>query len=45
MSVDKDSVVDDPRENKVCSLHSGSMALINAHEWASQSVANAAVSN
>ena len=34
MSIGKDSVVDDPSENKICSLHSGSMALINVHEWA-----------
>ena len=41
----KDSVVDDPIENKVCTLHSGSTALINVPEWASESVANPTVSN
>ena len=45
MSIGKDSVVDDPRKNKVCSLHSGSTPLINVHEWASESVANPTVSN
>ena len=45
MSIGKDSVVDDPRENKVCSLHSGSLPLIKVHEWASKSVANPTVSN
>ena len=45
MSIGKDSVVDDPSENKVCSLYSGSTALINVHEWASESVANPTVSN
>ena len=45
MYIGKDSEVDDPSENKVCSLHSGSTALINVHEWASESVANPTVSN
>ena len=39
----KDSVVEDPSENKGCSLHSCSTALINVLEWASESVANPTV--
>ena len=45
MSIGKDCVVEDPSENKVCSLHSSSTAFINVHEWASESVANPTVSN
>ena len=45
MSVGKDNLVDDPSENKVCSLHSGSTALFKVHEWASESVVNPTVSN
>ena len=45
MSIGKDSVVDDPCENNVCSPHSGSTPLINVHEWASESVANPTVRN
>ena len=41
----KDSVVEDPNENKVCSLDSRSTAHINVPEWASESVANPTVSN
>ena len=36
----KDSVVEDPNDNKVCSLDSRSTACINVHEWASESIAN-----
>ena len=45
ISIGKDSVVDDPSENKVYSLHCGSMEFINVHEWASESVTNPTVSN
>ena len=41
----KDSVVEDPSENKVCSQVSRSAARINVHEWASESIANPTVSN
>ena len=41
----KDSMVEDPSENKVCLLDSRSMACINVHEWASESIANPTVSN
>ena len=41
----KDSVVEDPSENKVCSQDSCSMAHINVHEWALESMANPTVSN
>ena len=39
----KDSVVEYPSENKVCTLHSRSTARINVHEWALESVANPTV--
>ena len=45
MSISQDSVIDDPSKNKVCTLHSGSRTLINAHEWALESVANPTLSN
>ena len=41
----KDSVVEDPSENKVCSLDSRSMTHINVHEWASENIANHTVSS
>ena len=41
----KDSVVEDPSENKVCPQDSRSTARINVHEWASESIANPTTSN
>ena len=41
----KDSVVEDPSENKVCSLDSRSTTCINVHEWALESIVNPTVSN
>ena len=43
--LDKDSVGEDPSENKDCSHHSCSTALINVLEWASESVVNPMLSN
>ena len=41
----KDSVVEDPNDNKFCSLDSRSTARINVPEWASESFTNPTVSN
>ena len=37
--------VEDPSENKICSLDSRSTTRINVHEWASESIANPTLSN